>query len=110
MALNYVNLTGSYADAEGNNTVEGSLVFTPSALLTDAADKKTIPASPVTVQLNPVGQFSIPLLATDNVSLSPSGWFYTVVINLNGVQVTHTFNLLFASGATQDISSITWLS
>ena len=110
MALNMVTLTGSYQDAEGNNTVEGSLIFTPSSLLTDSVDKKTIPASPVVVDLSTVGQFSIPLIATDNANLSPSGWYYNVVISLNGVQTTHTFNLAYASGATQDISSITWLS
>ena len=103
MTLNYVTLTGTLPRAGG-----GLVTFTPSNWLTDAADALLIPPAPEQVTLSPAGGFSVKLLATDNSSPAPSGWYWTVTIS--GIECvaasSFSFFLAYAGGATQDISSL----
>ncbi|MFJ6720499.1 SGNH/GDSL hydrolase family protein [Streptomyces sp. NPDC091259] len=71
-----VTLTGRYVYPDGTPLV-GTVTFATPALLTlSGAD--TISAGAVTVTLDPSGQFSVILIATDNVNSNPTGWLYTV--------------------------------
>jgi hypothetical protein len=105
MPLNTVTLTGTLPRAAG-----AVITFTPSNWLTDAADAQLIPPAPIAVTLSSTGAFSVSLLATDNVHL-PAGWFWTAAItSIPGVAAQSlSFNLAFANGATQDISSLATL-
>lgn len=105
--LTYVTLTGKYADGSGQPNA-GSVTFAPGASLTDATDQATIRMSPITVQLSQDGTFTQRLLATDNSSVAPAGWQWTVTERITGLPPNKwTTPLAYANGATQDISALT---
>lgn len=103
MALNSVTVTGNLPGAAG-----ATVIFTPSAWLTDATDAEFVPPIPIQVTIAGNGKFSVSLLATDNAHLSPS-WTWTVnFVNVPSVAPkAYSFPLLFANGATQDITALT---
>jgi hypothetical protein len=105
LSLNYVTLTGKIPGGTPASFVQ----FTPSAWVQDPSDSQSIPPVPEGVFLTAAGTFSVPLLATDNVGVTPATWYWTVEISgVPGVPYTSwSFNLLHATGATQDISTLT---
>ncbi len=115
MALNYVTLTGTYADGEGIG-IDGTrhdafLTLTPTASLTDATNDREVRLTPVRVPLNADGTFSARLLATDNSTLMPSGWAWQVTETLPGLtDFTWNFFLAFATGVTQDVATLSPVS
>jgi hypothetical protein len=107
MSLNQVTLTGTYLDGSGS-PLFGTVTFAPSVPLTDAANSEIVLQAPITVAVNSGGQFSVPLYATDNTVLAPSGWTWQITENIAGLTPSAwSFFLAYANGATQDISSLT---
>ncbi|MET9959322.1 SGNH/GDSL hydrolase family protein [Streptomyces sp. NPDC006326] len=87
-----VTLNGRYVRPDGTPLV-GTVTFTAPALLTlSGAD--TIAAGSVTVTLDPSGQFSVVLIATDNPNSQPTGWLYSVTERFKDVSSrTYSINL-----------------
>jgi len=105
--LNYVDLTGRFVGGDGD-PLSGQVTFLPSVPLADIGDSCNIQLVPVSAALNSSGSFSIPLLATDNGSLQPSGWTWQVTADIAGLApVTWSFFLPYSGGATQDLSALT---
>jgi hypothetical protein len=99
-------LTGTYMDAAGSPQ-QGRITFTPSADLTDATGEVVVPMSPRAYSLSR-GEFtSDPLCATDNTTISPSGWTYSVVLYIAGLPPQAWSISLPHSGSPVDISTIT---
>ena len=111
MPLSVVTVTGTYTDGEGT-PLTGTVRFTPNTMLTDTANDQVVGAVPVIVTLDSAGHFSVPLYATDNVSLSPAGWAWQVTEMLaetpKRTWVTRTWVtfIAFADGATQALGSL----
>lgn len=107
MALNYVTLTLDLYDAQGNIQESGSAAFTPSSVLTDTVNHQEIGEQPVTVPFRASGAPSVSLLATDNATVLPSGWGWSVSFSgITGAPATFTFFLPFASGSAQRLSDL----
>jgi hypothetical protein len=111
LSLNYVTLTLNLYDGAGHVLQNGVIRFAPSSELSDTADEMFITPAPVTVTI-PGGQTlqTVSLLATDNESLSPSGWGWTVTFTgVPGSPASFSFSLPFADGANQYISDVVTL-
>jgi lysophospholipase L1-like esterase len=90
-----VTLTGRYVYPDGTPLV-GTVTFATPALLTlSGAD--TISAGAVTVTLDPSGQFSVILIATDNVNSQPTGWLYQVTERFKDVSA-RTYSIPLPQG------------
>src|SRR5215472_13291240 len=64
--------------------MSGTVQFVRSIPLTDSASGTVLAPGIETATLDASGAMSIPLIATDDPALSPSGWTYQVVVNLTG--------------------------
>lgn len=107
MALQTVTLTWDFTDLI--QVGEAAIAtITPTARLTDTADDIIIPAVPHTVYFTSgTGQLA-GIVANDNVSISPSGTGYTVVVTQAGGTVLYSQTVIInhANGATQDLSTL----
>ena len=105
MALDYVQLILDLHDGSGNLIPSGNISFTPSAQLT-APDEEFVPKAAVAASLNPVVAGTVSLLATDNASVSPSGWGWNVAFyGVPGNPGTFSFLLPYSAGGTQYFSA-----
>lgn len=81
-AVSVVTLTGRYVSPSGVPR-EGSITFEPPMTVSlPVAD--TMAAGRAVATLDEAGEFEIALVATDNVSMSPTGWTYKVTERLDG--------------------------
>jgi hypothetical protein len=71
-----ITVTGSYASVTAT-AAAGAVLFTPSSVLTDSNGMVILTGTPVTAPLVD-GTFSIVLPCTDNVSIRPNPFYYTV--------------------------------
>ena len=106
MSLNKVTVTGTYVDGEGN-PLSGTLQFAPSAPLADSTDMKVVRQAQVSVTLSAQGTFSAALYATDDASLVPSGWCWTVKESISGLPAALWNFFLPASPASFTATSAT---
>jgi len=108
MALNYVTLILDLYDGSGAPISQGSVLFTPSAQLTDATDQQDITQAPVSAFFRAgISSPQVTLLATDNANLAPSGWGWNVAFqNVPGNPQPFSFLLPHANGATQYLSAV----
>lgn len=107
--LTSITVTGTYQDASGN-PLTGHVTFTPTADLLDSTGHVVLRAAPLYAYLT-AGAISIVLPCTDNATLNPAMWAYTVVEALSdGTQSlpnrTYTVQLPHTLGATVDISTV----
>jgi hypothetical protein len=108
VTLNYVTLILDLYDGSGQPLTQGTVTFTPSAVLTDPAAGLMFTQSPVQAQFTSAGRAApqVSLLATDNAGLSPSGWTWQAMFQgIPGGRASFRFLLPYASGATQYLSS-----
>lgn len=108
MSLNYVTLTIDLYDAQGKQITRGTAVFTPTSTLKDTTNNQIIPTTPVSIDLSTTR--SVTLLATDNGTLSPSGWAWNVELITFGYQDSFVVFLPFSGGATQHLADLAPLS
>jgi hypothetical protein len=101
--LSTITVTGSYVNAAGA-PVSGSVTFTPTVAVVDAAYNQIVVPSPVTVTLAS-GSFSVALPVTDDADLTPSGWTYTVTETFTGGR-TYSISLPASLGATVDLADL----
>ncbi|MGH3447557.1 MAG: hypothetical protein ACRDP4_08025 [Nocardioidaceae bacterium] len=88
--------------------VSGKVVFTPSpAALLDAgaSTPQTILPSPISIDLDASGSFSVELVATNDTDLNPSGWTYTVSFKFTGVAY-QSFSIDVPEGSTTDLAIV----
>lgn len=64
----------------------GTLRFVPAVVGVSTSANILVPVSPVTVQLDAAGDFSVLLQATDDPAYSPVDWTYRVEILVGNVQ------------------------
>ena len=91
---------GQYLKSNGL-AASGTVVFTPSHRIEDANDA-TILSTPISVTLDADGEFSISLPCTDDIDLSPRGWYYTATIRIKGAR-PYSFRFYLPTG---DASSV----
>lgn len=99
-------LTGRYPEVNGQSAT-GTVTFTPNVTpLTDVADPALLVGS-ATVRLVD-GRFSVRLPTTDNASLSPSGWAWTVAEAIDGTVNRSPFLIQQAatSAASVDLATL----
>lgn len=107
--LTTITVTGTYQDPSGS-PLSGHVTFTPTADLLDSTGHVVLRATPLTINLTS-GAFSIVLPCTDNATLNPSTWAYTVVETVaDGSQSltarTYTVQLPHTLGTSVDISTL----
>jgi hypothetical protein len=100
-----VTLTGTFLNNDDTFPI-GQLSFTLNNDLLDVTDTFFMRNHTQTVTLVN-GAFSITLLATDDAHLTPTGWGYFVVENVNGEVRQYTIELPFTAGANQNLINIT---
>jgi hypothetical protein len=107
VGLPTIAVTGQYEDATGTAQA-GSVSFTPTSTVVDAAGKVVLTQTAVTAVLDGTGSFSLTLPCTDTAGLVPIGWGYTLVVSVPGAQANLTpVYLPHALGSTVDITALT---
>jgi hypothetical protein len=103
--VNTITVTGSYYDFQGN-PLAGSVTFIASAgPLADPGAPAFL--SPVTVTATLVnGKFSTVLPCTDNATLSPNGFVYTVIETLPGTSRSYMISLPHSLGSSVDLATV----
>jgi hypothetical protein len=89
--------------------VQGSVTFTatPSSIKdATASPPETLLPGPVTVSLDATGSLSVPLVATDDADLNPSGFTYTVSAKLSGGVRIAPFSIEVPQGQTVDLTTV----
>jgi hypothetical protein len=101
--LNYVTLTGTIPGAAG-----AVVTATLSGWEPDATDGLLIPPKPDPVICSPSGVFALSgLVANDNADIAAGSYWTITVTGLAGVALyEQVVELLYANGATQDISGL----
>lgn len=78
-----VTVTATYVNSDGT-VPTGTVTFSPNTILQDGTSSQIVVVDPQVVTLNANGSLSIVLMATDDTDLSPSGWAYNIVENIDG--------------------------
>lgn len=84
--LTTVTVSGTYVDIQGN-PIAGQVNFTPRAILTDASYDQIVIAKTISVTLDANGSFSTTLPVTDDTSLSPYNFTYSVEEAFSGGRI-----------------------
>jgi hypothetical protein len=101
--LTTIQVTGTFLDSQGN-PLSGSISFAPPPELVDI-NTAIMYSTPVTAVLDSNGHFSVTLIATDNSTLAPAGWSYTVAENVRTAR-TYTIYVPHTLGTTVDLSTL----
>ena len=94
---------GQYYAPDGDPAT-GTVTFVPSTVVKNISGT-TILSSLISVPLDANGSFAIELPCTDDLTLSPLGWYYTVRTRTSGVAPTETRMYLPDSASALDLSS-----
>lgn len=76
-----VTLSGTFTDATGA-AAAGTVIITPSTQVVDTVDGQIIHDGPMTVTLDATGHYSVTVCASDAANVSPSGFTYTIAVDL----------------------------
>lgn len=99
-----VTLTGRYIRPDGM-PLSGTVTITTPSLLT-LSGSNAIAAGSTVLTLDNAGSFSVVLVATDNSSMQPTGWRYSVTEKFTGVS-GRTYSIdLPATSPTVDIADV----
>lgn len=99
-------ITSSYPNNASG--LSGWCSFTPTADLADSTGLAILRAAPMQVQVTAGVMAPIVLPCTDNADLTPSGWAWTVIENLQGAPTRiWSFNLPHTLPSTVDLSALT---
>ena len=103
--VNTRNVVGQYLKSTGA-AASGSVVFTASSRIEDV-DDATIVANPIVVNLDNSGSFTVELPCTDDLDLSPRGWYWTAKVRIKGRRTTEfRFYLPEGDGSNIDITKL----
>lgn len=100
-------MTGTFTDGSGN-PLGGSVTFTPSTELTGPAGEIIIAQTAIVATVSSAtGEMTPATLAcTDNATLFPQGWTWTVASAVPGAVQTVTVYLPHTLGSTVDLSAL----
>ena len=99
-------MTGTFADGSGN-PLGGSVTFTPSTELGDPAGEIIIAKAPVVATVSSTtGEMAATLACTDNATLFPQGWTWTVGVAVPGAIQSFTTYLPHTLGPVVDLSAL----
>lgn len=79
-----ITVTGAYLAPDGVSPAAGSVLFTPSVAAVSSG--VVLPVTPLVVDLDAYGAFSVDLAATDDVDWTPVGFTYLVTERIQGAQ------------------------
>jgi len=99
-----VSVSGSFPLIDGEPQ-DGYVTFDPGTPLRDTTGA-VILAGAATAQVRGSVMIPISLPATDNATLSPSGWAYSVTVHLGGSTQSYTFALASSLSPTVDLSQL----
>lgn len=86
---------------------QGSILFTPSALVLYSGPKVVGLPSPEIAQIDKQGNFTVVLPANDDVAGNPVAWNYHVTIRgVVGEPAPFNISVLSANGPTQDLANL----
>lgn len=86
----------------------GSLTFTPSVKVKSLSTGQQIAPTPAVQRLDGQGKISVLLPATDDPDYDPTGWTYTVNVNLDGFSESYSVEVPSASaGSGLDLGLMT---
>jgi hypothetical protein len=97
-------VTGKYVSPDGT-AAEGTLRFLPSVTVYDVTGHVVVQRSPISVDLDLDGSFSIELSVTDDPDAEPQGWTWHLTENL-AVSREIDFLLPSSSPPTVDIATL----
>lgn len=104
-------VVGTFLDLDGAPIVGATVQFAPSPTrLLAVAGSSTILPGRVTATTDAAGQISVELIATDNESLNPTGWTWSVVINIPRSRWSaqpYGFAFELPAGETVDLTTVT---
>lgn len=101
--LTTVTVGGQFVDVSGA-PIAGQVKFTPRTILTDPTANQIIIPKTVTVDLDANGSFTVVLPATDDTSVSPTGFTYRVEEAFSGGR---TYDITLPSTpATQNLADM----
>jgi hypothetical protein len=105
--INTITVTGTYLSGTGA-AQGGTVTFTPTSALTDPAGSTVVANVPIVAAVSQsTGSFTQAGLAcTDNTTLLPSGWCWTVNVAVPGAAQVFTTFLPHTLGSTVDISTL----
>lgn len=107
-----IQVTGTYTDSSGS-PLGGAVLFTPSSALVDATGTQILGNTAITAQVSSSTGVMVTqtLPCTNNASLAPPGWTYSVTVAVPGASQVIT-NVLLPStlGVTVDMSQISAVS
>lgn len=106
--LQLITVTGTYLKLDGT-PANGKVTFTPKTVLINTDADEIVYPVPFTVNLDGTGSFSVVLPATNDPDLTPIGWTYTVVEDINGSSQSRTFDIQIpydTPGFTIDMADI----
>jgi hypothetical protein len=100
-------VTGTFADGSGN-PLGGSVTFTPSEELIGPAGEIIIAQTPIVSPVSSTTGVMTPvtLACTDNATLSPQPWTWTIAVAVPGAVQTVTVYLPHTLGSTVDLSAL----
>jgi hypothetical protein len=109
--LSVILVTATYQSIDGTLASGGTVTFDPSDVITDSTGKvvfgRAATAGVVDGQLTTGGQPGIALPCTDNATLIPSGFSYTVTESIAGwEQRSYKIQLPSSLGETVDLSQL----
>jgi len=103
--LTTITLTGTAVSATGA-ALNGTIIITPSATITDSTGHVIISPQPITQSLVN-GAFSISgLVCTDNANIAPSNWTYTIIFQAGPTVITGSYLLPHTLGSSVDFSTL----
>ena len=91
---------GQFLIGEGS-PASGSITFSPSTTVVDSEDA-IIFSSPVKLDFDQTGSFTIDLPTTDNRKLTPFGWYYTARVRVSGAK-SYSFDFYLPTGNLSDV-------
>lgn len=99
-------VTGKFVGADGTSPAVGSAIFLPAPQwILDTTRAQTITPEQVVVALDGTGSLTTSLLATDDTTLNPSGWTWSALILIEGVD-PRSFSFTLATNATVDLVTV----
>jgi hypothetical protein len=104
--LTTITVTGTYLTASGT-PLGGTVLFAPSVPLTDRTGRTVLSVNPIVAEVSEsTGTFSVVLPVTNNATLLPAGWAYSVQVSVPGAAAAFNCYLPSSWGASVDITQL----
>lgn len=99
MALTTRTLTGKWTLTDNTTPAQGTITLKPNVALQSPTENVIVPSKPIRLTLDATGAVSASVVCTDNASITPTGWAYTVVEQIAGARREYTIQVPAGVGA-----------